>query len=196
MLEAVASYDMWIWHAFFGPARTNNDINVLNESDLFEDLLDGRTPEGRYNVNWQEFNKGYYLVDGIYPEWATLVKSFKCPIEPKNIKFKRFQEAERKNLERAFGVLQGRWAILKHPARPFSINKIRRIMYTCVILHNMITEDNARNICDLEEDYLRNRENMSRRTWTERVELQDRMSRELRDRRAHHVIRINLIEHI
>ncbi|XP_071704842.1 uncharacterized protein [Rutidosis leptorrhynchoides] len=30
MLEAVASYDMWIWQAFFGPASSNNDINVLN----------------------------------------------------------------------------------------------------------------------------------------------------------------------
>ncbi|XP_071740410.1 uncharacterized protein [Rutidosis leptorrhynchoides] len=47
MLEAVASYDMRIWHAFFGPAGSNNDINVLNESDLFEDLLDGRAPEGK-----------------------------------------------------------------------------------------------------------------------------------------------------
>ncbi|XP_071727102.1 uncharacterized protein [Rutidosis leptorrhynchoides] len=154
MLEAVASYDMWIWHAFFGPADSNNDINVLNESDLFEDLLDGRAPEVRYTINGHEFTKGYYLVDGIYPEWATLVKSFKCPLEPKNIKFKRFQEAARKDVERAFGVLQGRWTILKHPTRPYSINKICRIMYTCVILHNMVTEDNERNICGLEEDYL------------------------------------------
>ncbi|XP_071687480.1 uncharacterized protein [Rutidosis leptorrhynchoides] len=175
MLEVVASYDMWIWHAFFGPAGSNNDINVLNESDLFEDLLDGRAPEVRYTINTHKFTKGYYLVDGIHPEWATLVKSFKCPLEPKNVKFKRFQEAARKDVERAFGVLQGRWAILKHPARPFSINKIRRIMYTCVILHNMITEDNERNICDLEEDYLRERENMPRRTWTERIALQDRV---------------------
>ncbi|XP_071700636.1 uncharacterized protein [Rutidosis leptorrhynchoides] len=155
MLEVVASYDMWIWHAFFDPTGSNNDINVLNESDLFEDLLDGRAPEVRYTVNGHEFTKGYYLVNDIYPEWATHVKSFKCPIEPKkNLKFKRFQEVARKDVERAFGVLQGRWVILKHPSRPFSINKIRRIMYTYVILHNMITEDNARNICGLEEDYL------------------------------------------
>ncbi|XP_071694797.1 uncharacterized protein [Rutidosis leptorrhynchoides] len=148
---------MWIWHAFFGPAGSNNDNNVLNESDLLEDLLDGRAPEVRYTVNGHEFTKGYYLVDDIYPEWATLAKSFKYPIEQKNLKFKRFQEAARKDVERAFGVLQGRWEIIKHPARPFSINKIRRIMYICVILHNMITEENARNICDLEEDYLRNK---------------------------------------
>lgn len=32
MLEAVASYDLWIWHAYFGHAGSNNGINVLNES--------------------------------------------------------------------------------------------------------------------------------------------------------------------
>ncbi|XP_068309908.1 uncharacterized protein [Pyrus communis] len=29
VLEAVASYDTWIWHAFFGIPGSNNDINVL-----------------------------------------------------------------------------------------------------------------------------------------------------------------------
>nr|XP_043620267.1 uncharacterized protein LOC122592123 [Erigeron canadensis] len=51
---------------------------------------------------------GYYLADGIYPECTTLVKSFKCPMDPKTSKFKRFQESARKDVERAFGVLQGR----------------------------------------------------------------------------------------
>ena len=38
-------YDLWIWHAYFGPAGSNNDINVLNESDMFDDLLQDRAPE-------------------------------------------------------------------------------------------------------------------------------------------------------
>ncbi|XP_020242659.1 uncharacterized protein LOC109820874 [Asparagus officinalis] len=29
ILEAVASYDLWIWHAYFGLPGSNNDINVL-----------------------------------------------------------------------------------------------------------------------------------------------------------------------
>ena len=29
ILEAVASYDLWIWHAFFGMPDSNNDLNVL-----------------------------------------------------------------------------------------------------------------------------------------------------------------------
>ena len=30
ILEAVDSYDLWIWHAFFGLPGSNNDINVLH----------------------------------------------------------------------------------------------------------------------------------------------------------------------
>ena len=29
ILEAVASKDLWIWHAFFGMPGSHNDINVL-----------------------------------------------------------------------------------------------------------------------------------------------------------------------
>jgi hypothetical protein len=35
ILEAVASHDRWIWHAFFGVPGSNNDINVLNQSFVY-----------------------------------------------------------------------------------------------------------------------------------------------------------------
>nr|GEV20892.1 protein ALP1-like isoform X1 [Tanacetum cinerariifolium] len=76
MLEAVASYDIWIWHAFFGVAGANNDLTVLNHSLLFDDLLDDIARIVSYEVNGVTFEKGYYLVDGVYPQWATFVKSF------------------------------------------------------------------------------------------------------------------------
>lgn len=38
-LEAVASQNLWIWHAFFGVLEFNNDLNVLNQSPLFSDIL-------------------------------------------------------------------------------------------------------------------------------------------------------------
>jgi len=45
MLEAVASQDTWIWHAYFGVAGSNNDLNVLIQSTLFTEKLRGRVPE-------------------------------------------------------------------------------------------------------------------------------------------------------
>ncbi|KAK2638371.1 hypothetical protein Ddye_026169 [Dipteronia dyeriana] len=41
ILEVVAAYDMWIWHAYFGLPGTNNDINVLEASHLFSNLTQG-----------------------------------------------------------------------------------------------------------------------------------------------------------
>ncbi|KAM2786377.1 hypothetical protein PS2_007270 [Malus domestica] len=44
VLEAVASYDTWIWHAFFGVPGSQNDITVLGRSPLFNHLTEGKAP--------------------------------------------------------------------------------------------------------------------------------------------------------
>ncbi|GJS35340.1 ALP1-like protein isoform X1 [Tanacetum coccineum] len=108
MLEAVASYDLWIWHAFFGVAGANNDLTVLNNSPLFDDLLDDIAPMASFQCNGVTFEKGYYLADDIYPQWSSFVKSLTVANSEKNALFKRKQESARKDIERAFGVLQGR----------------------------------------------------------------------------------------
>ncbi|GKB48095.1 ALP1-like protein [Tanacetum coccineum] len=112
MLEVVASYDLWIWHAFFGVAGANNDLTVLNHSPLFDDLLDDIALVVPFEVNRVTFEKGYYLADGIYLQWEALVKSFTVARDERNAVFKRRQESARKDVERAFGFLQGRWHII------------------------------------------------------------------------------------
>ncbi|GKC77372.1 ALP1-like protein isoform X1 [Tanacetum coccineum] len=107
MLEAVVSQDLWIWHAFFGIAGAHNDINVLDNSPLFDDLLNDIAPVVPYVVNSVGYEKGYYLADGIYPQWATFVKSFTVANDAKHAYFKKRQEGAWKDVERAFGVLQG-----------------------------------------------------------------------------------------
>jgi hypothetical protein len=44
ILEAVPSYDLRIWHAFFGVARSNNDINMLNRCPLFMEAIKRKAP--------------------------------------------------------------------------------------------------------------------------------------------------------
>ena len=41
VLEAVADQSLWIWHVFFGTAGALNDINVLDQSPLFEGQIAG-----------------------------------------------------------------------------------------------------------------------------------------------------------
>ncbi|XP_022019320.1 uncharacterized protein LOC110919354 [Helianthus annuus] len=149
MLEAVASQDLWIWHSFFGMPSLHNYINIIHHSPLFNDLVNGVGPKGTFIVNG-EYKYGYYLVDRIYPEWAVFVKSFsrEGTLDPKRIKFNKVQMAAHKNVERAFGVLQKKWRILSMPCRLYEKDQIRNVMYACIILHNMILEDEGRAIVE------------------------------------------------
>ncbi|XP_057811755.1 uncharacterized protein LOC131025991 [Salvia miltiorrhiza] len=74
------------------------------------------------------------------------------PTDPKGKRFKVMQEAARKDIERAFGVLQARWAIVKGSSRLSSKEKMSNIMFTCIILHNMIIEDESEHATQWEED--------------------------------------------
>nr|XP_043611652.1 uncharacterized protein LOC122583297 [Erigeron canadensis] len=51
MLEATASQDLWLWHAFFGPPGALNDINVLQQSPFFLPERMGTAPYVPFSVN-------------------------------------------------------------------------------------------------------------------------------------------------
>ncbi|XP_024172040.2 uncharacterized protein LOC112178056 [Rosa chinensis] len=116
ILEAVASYDTWIWHAFFGMPGACNDLNVLTKSPLFDELTAGRAPLIQFQVNNRAHSLGYYLADGIYPRWATFLKTVRNPTRPKEIEFAKAQKAYRKDVERCFGILQSRFGIVRGAA--------------------------------------------------------------------------------
>jgi hypothetical protein len=73
------------------------------------------------------------------------VKTISTPARMKNKVFAATQESCRKDVERAFGVLQAKFKIIQNPARLWSHKKLNVVMRACVILHNMVVED-ERNI--------------------------------------------------
>ncbi|GKC90114.1 ALP1-like protein [Tanacetum coccineum] len=194
LLEAVASQDLWIWHAFFGVAGSNNDINVLYQSPLFNDLKTGRAPEIPFVANGVTYPSGYYLVDGIYPELAPLVKTIPEPADDdhKRILYKQKQESARKDVERAFGVLKKKWVILANPTRALKKERIINMMYTCIILHNMIRKYKKYAISPKwfseemhqPDDPLQNEEQVQQ------------VMRWIRSAQAHQNLRHDLIEHL
>ncbi|XP_033140578.1 putative nuclease HARBI1 isoform X1 [Brassica rapa] len=204
VLEAVASQDLWIWHAFFGPPGTLNDINVLDRSPVFDDIIEGRAPRLEYVVNGHKYKFAYYLTDGIYPKWSTFIQSITLPQGPKANLFAKVQESARKDVERAFGVLQARFAIVKNPALTWDKEKIAKIMRACIILHNMIVE-NERNgyaqidISEFEEGNVTRSSQVE--TETDRPTnlnniFVNQNQKDLRDRRIHEQLKKDLVEHI
>ncbi|XP_073359707.1 uncharacterized protein [Aegilops tauschii subsp. strangulata] len=88
---------------------SHNDISVLQRSPIFARLAEGHSPPVNFEINGHQYNKGYYLADGIYPQWSTFVKTIS---KPQGEKRKRFAQM-----------------------------KLWEVMTACVIMHNMIVED-------------------------------------------------------
>jgi hypothetical protein len=197
ILEAVASYDLWIWHAYFGLPGSNNDINVLQSSNLFDNLTLGIAPPAHYTIQGKNYDVGYYLADGIYPKWPTLVQTISKSEDKKKQYFAMMQEACRKDVERAFGVLQSRFAIIKGPARFWDKRTLHDIMTACIIMHNMIIEDER----DEQEDVVSTPPSIpnvedTEINETERFRRFLTLHKKFKDKEAHFALRNALIEHL
>ncbi|ETN12292.1 hypothetical protein PPTG_09158 [Phytophthora nicotianae INRA-310] len=153
ILEAVASKSLWIWHAFDDMPGANNDLNVLERSPLLNDLVNDVAPKISFTVNGATYNQGYYHSDGIYPAWAIFQSSISAPQGNKRKCYAVQQEAARKDVERTFEVLQQRFRILALPCKLWSVDAMKDVMLACIILHNMIVEDEQR-IPSLNHQYL------------------------------------------
>uniref|UniRef100_A0A0D3EFA3 DDE Tnp4 domain-containing protein n=1 Tax=Brassica oleracea var. oleracea TaxID=109376 RepID=A0A0D3EFA3_BRAOL len=193
VLEAVASYDLWIWHAFFGAPGTLNDLNILDRSPVFDEIINGKAPQVNYYVNGREYNLAYYLTDGIYPKWANFIQSIRLPQGAKNSLFATRQESIRKDVERAFGVLQARFAVVRNPSDLWDKNKISNIMRACLILHNMNIQDeqNSDTLEEFQDDDF---------TFTVKKAKKPgniiARRKEVRDPHIHQQLKEDLIEHI
>ncbi|XP_071714587.1 uncharacterized protein [Rutidosis leptorrhynchoides] len=137
MLEVFASYDLWIWHAFFGMAGSNNDINVLNQSPIFDKLKNGTFPSAPFEVNGHEYSKR---------------------------------------------ILPCGW--------------MRRAMECCLILHNVILEDNGFALSKWEERFTTEVMENGMERIRNRGRDQDIIAREIRDRDLHNQLTEDLVEHI
>jgi hypothetical protein len=155
-------------------------------------LVIGEAPEVSYTINGHNYDMGYYLADGIYPSWSTFVKTKKLAANLKDKNFAKAQESQRKDVERAFGVLQARFAIVRGPARLWDEATLRDIMTACVIMHNMIIEDepvdDKLNDIDLT--------NVVSRAGTGKFSSFVQMREEIENGHSHRQLQEDLIEHL
>ena len=146
VLEAMADYHGWFHHVFFGSCGTLNDKSVLYLSHLFDAMTDGTLEAAEesvvpYRIGSEEFDKLFILVDGIYPPYSRFVKGITYPVTRREKKFTQWQEAVRKDIERAFGLLQGKFQCMARPFHQLSLDVLANRVGACLILHNMCVSD-------------------------------------------------------
>ena len=146
VLEAVSDYHMWFWHASYGYAGTLNDINIMNLSPLYEMFVNGEMEKLEkslvpFSIGKESFKHLFVLVDGIYPVRTRFVKAIKEPISDREKALSSWQEAARKDIERAFGLLQTRFKVLSRAILLRKLEKIESMVTACLILHNMLVSD-------------------------------------------------------
>jgi hypothetical protein len=148
VLEAIADYNLFFWHLSYGYAGAMNDLNILNISPLLKKWTEGSFGDTEaasgvvpFSVGGESFDRMYVLVDGIYPRYSRFVRGLPHPITDSERKFTKWQESARKDIERAFGVLQCKWKILSYPLHTKNTDTIAKLVTCCLLLHNMAVSD-------------------------------------------------------
>jgi hypothetical protein len=108
---------------------------------FFNRLVEGKAPQMSCEINGNDYDNAYYIADDIYPIWAKLVKTVRNPNTEKTKRFSKMQVATTKDKKREFGVLQAQWATVYHATRTWSLKTMHEVMTFCMIMHNIIIED-------------------------------------------------------
>jgi hypothetical protein len=143
VLEAMCECNLWFWHAAFGYAGSLNDINIWDQSPLLKSFIDksfSGNVDFEFKINNQSFTKLFMLADGIYPEIARIAKTVDEPRGHGKKIYAKWQESCRKDIERAFGVIQRKFQVITRPSEQWFLSDINCIVKSCIILHNMMVE--------------------------------------------------------
>lgn len=132
------------------PARWN-DKTLVNFDDLAVALNEGSTylkdlPFELYerdeegDVVRQKYRGAWLLVDNGYLNWGVTIPPLKEASTTHEWRFSKWLESMRKDVECTFGILKGRWRVLKAGIRLHDTDPADKIWLTCCALHNMLLE--------------------------------------------------------
>lgn len=92
-----------------------------------------------------KYRGAYVIVDNGYLAWSTTVPPFKRSASRPHIRFSEWLESMRKDVECAFGIMKGRWRVLKTGIRLHGTDAADKIWATCCALHNWLLEVDGLN---------------------------------------------------
>ena len=135
-----------ILHTTTGHPGRWNDKTLVRFDSLMNQLRDG---EFNSTMSFVLSNKdgrdvtmkgAYVIVDNGYLNWSSTVPPLKNSMNRAEIRFSQWLESLRKDVECTFGILKGRWRVLKTGIRMHNTEIADNIWMTCCALHNMLLD--------------------------------------------------------
>ena len=87
-----------------------------------------------------EYRGPWILCDNGYLRWAVTIPPYKATTSREEIRFSEWFESMQKDVECTFGILKGRWRILKTGIRLHGLKEADTVWKTCCSLHNWLLE--------------------------------------------------------
>ena len=106
-------------------------------------LYDYKETNGAINqktVVKRRYRGAWLLVDNGYHAWPTTVPPIKSTTNLTEIRFSAWLESMRKDVECTFGILKGRFRVLKTGVRLAGTEPADNMLLTCCALHNWLLE--------------------------------------------------------
>jgi hypothetical protein len=149
VFEVVCSHTKRILHVskWFGGTVSDKTIAKIDPAmDLVKQKYKSCTWKSLYvdedGIEKEKNHVGYYYIcDGGYHLWETLIPPYKHQIEGSDeMSWSHNIEAIRKDIECVFGILKKRFLFLKNPIRLHHPETIDALFVTCCVLHNILLD--------------------------------------------------------
>lgn len=161
-VEALADDNLYIWSLYTGDVGSNNDINTWRSSPLQSKVVFQHYGADReFQIVDDLTVRGFPLIlgDSIYENARHILKKYKTPNQIHGT-YNILHSSARKAVERAFGVAQAKFKILRYPVQWQDQRHINMMVKTCFILHNimvirrvLLDNDPDRIVWDTSEAY-------------------------------------------
>ena len=126
------------------PGRWNDKTHVCFDGFMHQLCKGDFNKTMSFNLEVQDasltVNGAYVIVDNGYLQWPSTVPPLKNSCNRSEIRFSQWLESLRKDVECSFGILKGRWRILKTGVRLHNTKVCDNIWLTCCALHNLLRD--------------------------------------------------------
>ena len=121
--------------------RFDKFVSGIHDGSILEDVefeLLERNEEG--DIVTIKYKGAWLIVDNGYLRWAVTVPPFKISRDQGELLWSQWIESIRKDVECCFGIMKGRWRILKSGIRLHGVDAADQVWMTCCALHNWLLE--------------------------------------------------------